>query len=71
MLANTSSRLIFHWFNENDMKANPEKSHVILNKSSIIEVAVTELTVSSSDCEKFLQVFIDKDVNFEVHVTSL
>jgi len=65
------AKIIFQWCDENGMQANPEKSHAILSKSSNIEIAVTESIISSSDCEKLLGVFIDKDVNFDMHVTSL
>ena len=66
-----SGDLIFDWCNCNGMKANPEKSHVLLSETQDIQVPLQDSLIKSSKSEKLLGIIIDKDLNFEEHITNL
>ena len=64
---------LFTWFNKNHMKANPEKSHLLLSsktpkkKKAYFGGALVE----SSSTEKLLEIQIDSDLTFDEHISSI
>ena len=66
-----SSTKLFCCFKNNHLKANPEKSHILLNskKPEIVSVDGISLVVSSH--EKFRGVIIDSGLKFENHIIEL
>ena len=51
---------MFNWFAENEMKANADKCHLILNCSDRKQIKINNETIKSSNCEKLLGIQIDK-----------
>ena len=45
---------IFQWFKDNEMKANAEKCHVLLNASNELTVKINEVQIKDSQSEKLL-----------------
>ena len=69
-LQNTSE-IMFSWFINNGMKANPEKSHLILSAPNVKETKICNETITSTNCVKLLGVNIDNKLTFDEHVDSL
>ena len=59
------------WFNDNSMKANPGKYHLLLSDSDSSKITIGNKTISSSKCEKLLGNKIDNNLNFKEYIESL
>ena len=62
---------LLKWFNDNSMKANPGKYHLLLSGSDSSKITIGNKTISSSKCEKLLGIKIDNNLNFKEHIESL
>jgi len=65
---------MLEWFNVNYLQANPDKFQVIIfengkNNERLLNIANTE--VKACDVVKLLGVYIDKDMNFNYHISDL
>ena len=62
---------IFNWFAENFLKANANKSHLIVTKKPEgFSVTIGNDTISCSAEEKLLGIYIDYELKFENHVNT-
>ena len=66
----TASKL-FPWFNNNHMKANPEKSHLLLSFKTPKKAYFGGALVESSSTEKLLGIQIGSDIIFGEHISSI
>ena len=66
----TASKL-FTWFNNNPMKANPEKKHLLLSLKTPKKVYFGGSLVESSSTKKLLRIQIDSDLTFDEHISSI
>ena len=62
---------MFTWFENNGMKVNPEKSHLILSHPYEKETFISGELIENSKCEKLLGVLIDHKLTFDKHVRLL
>ena len=69
-LENTAS-IMFNWFENNGMKANPKKSHLIVSETDEIEMKINNDQITSSKTKKLLGINIDNRLTFEEHVNYL
>ena len=53
---------IFQWFKDNEMKANADKCHALLNTSNELTVKISEAQIKNSQSEKLLGITIDNDL---------
>ena len=67
----TSSSLLFGWFNNNFMKANSDKSHLIMSCTEATTAVIDGLPIDSSKTEVFLGITIDYELQFNDHVNYL
>ena len=56
---------------KNNLKANPEKCHLLLSSKSSIETKIANVSVKSSQMETLLGVSIDSELNFENHTSNI
>ena len=66
------SKTLLTWSDNNRLKANPDKFHLILsdlNKENFI--LIKQFKIYNSNCEKLLGIKIDSKLSFDEHVTSL
>ena len=66
-----ASDILSNWFQDNYLKANPGKYHVLLSETSETQLTVKNVTIASSCCEKLLGNKVDHKLSFEPHVESL
>ena len=64
-----ASKTLFKWFNDNQVKANPDKCHFIssfnIKKSIMIE------NEQLSSCMNFLGVSFDSKLKFQWHIDNI
>ena len=66
------STILLKWFKDNQMKANPDKYHLLVNKNmGVCNLKVGDEFISNTSSEKLLGIKIDQEFNFNEHVTSL
>ena len=66
------SNILLKWVNDNALKANPDKFHLLLNSSDDkIYIDVDNHRIYNSPHEKLLGIYIDNKLSFDEHVTRL
>ena len=66
-----ASDILSKWFQDNYLKANQDKYHVLLSDTSETQLIFKNVPIASSSCEKLLGIKIDRKLSFEPHVESL
>ena len=59
------------WFNNNRMKANPDKYHFLLTGENEQTFSINDVLIKSSRVEKLLGITIDNKLNFQTHTNNL
>ena len=70
-LLQSSSKKLFQWLSDNQMKGNTEKCHLIMSTNKSFNFQLGGSLIERSDCEKMLGVKIDYKLNFDNHVKTL
>ena len=66
------SGLLLEWVNNNGLKANPNKFHLILNDHDDKRyIKIGNCKIYNTTCEKLLGIKIDNKLSFNEHVTDL
>ena len=63
--------IIFQWFENNGMKANPEKSHFLHNGDDELGITICNEFIKGSKREKLLGINLDHQMSFDEHVNQL
>ena len=66
---NTES--IFLWIKNNFLKANPDKSHVVLSDNTERIISILSENITNTQSQKLLGITIDSELKFDIHVKSL
>ena len=66
-----SSLPLFTWFNNNFMKANSDKSHILLSCSEPSTALIDGSSIESNTKEKLLGITTDRDLKFDEHANNL
>ena len=64
-----ASKTLFKWFNDNQMKANPDKCHFICSVKASIMAENKQIRNSSG--EKLLGMFFDSKLTFQSHIDNI
>ena len=67
----TSSSLLFGWFNNNFMKSNRDKKHLIMSYAEATTAMIDGFPIDSSKIEVLLGITIDHELKFDDHVNHL
>ena len=62
---------LFAWFNNNGMKANADKCHLLLNTKEKLKANISNYTIINSHKEKLLGETIDNHLKFESYIKKL
>ena len=65
------SASFFEWSSNNQMKANPEKCHLLMNVNKPDTIKIGQHTISNSYCEKRLGIKIDNRLKFNNHLETI
>ena len=66
-----SSTILFEWLNNNCMKVNAGKSHLLLSGSSRATATIDNSYIESEDEQVLLSITIDSNLTFENHINSI
>ena len=69
-LENASLKL-FDWFSNNQMKANPDKCHLLTSSTDSIAIKIKDIEILNSESEKLLGVTIYNKLNFNNHIQKI
>ena len=65
------SIVLFKWYENNYLKANPDKWHLLLNQhGENLTMKIGNATVVNSNHEKLLGVIFDNKLQFDLHLTK-
>ena len=62
---------LFKWLQNNHMKANPRKSHILLINKKIEKMKINDVVLTSIIEEKLLGFTLDSELKFEKHMTDI
>ena len=66
-----SSKILFQWFMDNQMKANPNNCHFICSTNDKVNLIVENQIIDNSKCEQFLGVKFDFKLTFNAHFDDI
>ena len=66
-----SSKSIFEWSENNGLKGNLDKYHLLLSKNDDFEANIIENRISNTRFEKLLGVTFDNQLNFNHHISKI
>ena len=70
-LLEEKSRDLFRWFELNQMKANPEKCHLLLSTDENLQININNVKIGNSHCEKLLGIKIDSKLTFKNQIEDI
>ena len=65
------SKKLFKWFDDNLMKSNADKCHLLVSTNETVKIQVGNYNIANSKCEKLLGINFDHNLNFDKHVSEL
>ena len=66
-----SSKDLLKWFDDNLMKSNPDKCHLLVISCEKIKIEIGDFETENSKCEKLLGVHFDNRLTFDYHISEL
>ena len=66
-----ASKTLFKWFNNRQMKVNPDKCRFICSSSVKTSIMIENEEIRNSSCEKLLGVFFDSKLTFQSHIDNI
>ena len=66
-----SSNDLLKWFDDNPMKNNLYKCHLLFSSREKIRMKVCDFEIENSTCEKLSGVHFDNNLNFDYHISGL
>ena len=66
-----SSKDLLQWFDDNLMKSDPDKCHLLLSSCEKIKMEIGDFEIENSTCEKILGVHFDDRLTFDCHISGL
>ena len=66
-----ASKALFESFENNLLKSNANKCHLLVSSSDAVNLRVSEYDIKNSECEKLLGVKFDNKLTFEKHITDI
>ena len=62
---------MFEWFENNFLKSNANKCHLLVSSSDAVNLRGSEYDIKNSECEKLLGVKFDNKLTFEKDITDI
>ena len=71
MKSQNASKTLFKWFNDNQMKANPDKCHFICSSSVKRSIMIEDEQIRNSSCENILGMVFESKLTFQIHIDHI
>ena len=66
-----ASTVSFQWFDNNLLKSNPDKCHLLINRNDNVTVHVRKCETENSKCEKLLGIKLEWKQNIDDHISNV
>ena len=66
-----ASEILFKWFNDDLMKINADKCHLLVRTNNTVKITNSNFDITNSKSEKLLGVKFDHKLSFEDHISEL
>ena len=66
-----ASETLFKWFNENLMRINADKCHLLVSTNITVKIKIGNFDINNSKSEKLLGVTFDHKLSFDDHIFEL
>ena len=66
-----ASKIIFKWFNDNLMRINADKCHMLVSTNNTVKIKIGNFDISNSKIEKLLGVKFEHKLSFDDHISEL
>ena len=66
-----ASEILFNWFNDNLMKINAGKCHLLVSTNNTVKIKIGIFHITNSKSEKLLGVKFDHKLSFDDHISEL
>ena len=66
-----ASEILFKWFNDNLMKINADKCHLLVSTNNTVKIKIGNFDITNSKSEKLLGVKFDHKLSFDDHISEL
>ena len=65
------SEILFKWFNDNLMKINADKCHLLVSTNNTVKIRIGNFGITNSESEKLLGVKFDHKLSFDDRISEL
>ena len=66
----TKGKEVFNWISMNYLKANPDRSQLLLTSKDEAFIKINDTDIKSSSSKKLLRVMIDNKLTFNEHISQ-
>ena len=66
-----TSEILFKWFNDNLMKINPDKCHLLVSANNTGKIKIGNFDITNSKSEKLFGVRFDHKLSLDDHISEL
>ena len=66
-----ASKSLFTWFDNNLMKSNADKCHLLVSSNEKVTIKIGSHEISNTNCKKVLGVHLDSCLSFHYHVSEI
>ena len=66
-----ASEILFKWFNDNLMKINADKCHLLVSTNNTVKINIGNFDITNSKSEKLLGVKFRHKLYFDDHISEL
>ena len=63
--------MLFQWFSDNEMKANPDKCHFLCSTNSEVSLTIENQKIKNSKFQKLLGIKLDSKLNLNSHMYDI
>ena len=66
-----ASKKLFKWFDDNLMKSNPDKCHLLVSRNDNVAIRTGNFQIENTKSEKLLGIQFDNTLSFDYHLSEI
>ena len=66
-----ASKELFKWFDDNLMKSNPDKRHLLVSTNDNVSIRIGNFQIESTKTENLSGIQFDKKLSFDYHLSEI